>query len=163
MAGMRRRRPTGLAALLLAALAVPGCSVSGPCPAIGWINTVGIRLTGAVHDVAAVGVCADGECVTSAPPDSDDPLRPLAPGAPAAATPTLHAIASPFFVSRVDQRTWQASVAMSTPETLTLRVLGTTGHVLVERDVALQWRRVGGSERCGGPVEAGPVIVDIPS
>lgn len=165
LAGVGRIRRFCLAAALLVIMSVTGCSTGTACPAIGWINTVGIHLNGNMGDVAAVELCAYGECASSAPmqPESEKPLQVLTPGELTAVPPTHHAVASPFSISRVDERNWQASVAMTTPERATLRVLSSTGQVLVERDVALEWRRVGGSGQCGGPGEAGPVNLDIPS
>lgn len=46
---------------------------------------------------------------------------------------------------------------------LKLRAVSAEGEVLAKRDFALEWRRVGGTEECGGPQEAGPVSLDIPS
>lgn len=35
------------------------------------------------------------------------------------------------------------------------------GEPLAEEDYTLEWTRVGGSERCGGPMMADPVLLDI--
>lgn len=165
VAGMGRIRRSGVAAVLLVTLAVTGCSITTACPAIGWTNTATIHLNGNVDGVATVELCADGVCATSDPlvQEPDEPLRVLTPEELASPAPSRHTLPSPFSISRVDERNWKAKVAMTTPETLTLRALNSTGQVLAEQDVALQWRRVGGSEQCGGPGEAGPVNLDIPS
>lgn len=51
---------------------------------------------------------------------------------------------------------------MTAPENVTVRALDTAGEVLTEEEFALEWRRVGGSEECGGPGEAGPVTLVVP-
>ena len=48
---------------------------------------------------------------------------------------------------------------MSSPGTVEVTVLDAQGEVLTEREADLDWRRVGGSEECGGPAEA-TVVVD---
>ena len=153
----------GLVVAMLLTVAVAGCSTA--CPAIGWINSVSFHLNGNVRDVAVLELCADGECATSAPlpQGSQESLHVLTPEELAAVSSQRPAGPSLFSISRVDERNWRASVAMTTPETVTVRALSSTGQVLAEREVALEWRRVGGTERCGGPGEAGSVDLDIPS
>ena len=153
---MGRIRPLGLVAALLVAFVVPGCSIPTACPAISWFNTFSIHLDGNVANVAILEVCLDGECATSAPlPPETEEL--------ATAVPTHPAALLPFSISRVDERNWTASIGMTTPDTVTLRALSSTGQVLAEREAPLEWRRVGGSEQCGGPGEAGPATLEIPS
>ena len=48
---------------------------------------------------------------------------------------------------------------MSSPGTVEVTVLDAQGEVLAEREADLDWRRVGGTEECGGPGEA-TVVVD---
>lgn len=174
--GMGRIRFLSVAVALLASFAVTGCAAMPPwvCPAIAWFNTFEVNLTGNVDDVASFELCIDGECASSAAVQqaTDEPLRlatldpqelQLSSSAPQAASPQTSA--PPFLVTlmRVDADTWRVSMDMAAPETLTLRALSSDGDVLVKQEVALDWRRVGGSEQCGGPSEAGPVSLDIPS
>ena len=42
-----------------------------------------------------------------------------------------------------------------------VRALSAAGEVLAEQHFDLEWRRVGGSERCGGPHEAGPLLLPV--
>ena len=52
---------------------------------------------------------------------------------------------------------------MGSPDSATLRALSASGEVLAERDVTLEWVRVGGTERCGGPAQTGPISLTITS
>lgn len=51
----------------------------------------------------------------------------------------------------------------ATPDSVTVRVVSATGEVLAEEGADLTWRRIGGTAKCGGPSEAGPITLDIPS
>ncbi|WP_299168467.1 hypothetical protein [uncultured Arthrobacter sp.] len=68
----------------------------------------------------------------------------------------------PFSSTRVESDRWRIDVGMSAPEQVTLRALDADGDVLAEEDFPLEWVRVGGSEQCGGPGEAGPVTLSVP-
>lgn len=167
LAGMGKVRLFGIVTTLLACLAVTGCSPFGACPAIGWSNVVEVHLNGNVSEVASVELCVDGVCSTSTPYDSA-PFEPrqmttLGPEQLPSISPAPAATYSPYFSTRVDERTWKFQVQISTPGSVTLRALSTAGTVLAEKDVVLEWRRVGGTEQCGGPGVAGPVSLDIPS
>lgn len=151
--------------MLLVGVTLTGCTMTTPgvCTAVGWINHVSVQLTGSSGDVAAIEMCADGVCVSSTPlPHSDEPLHVLTPEELATYSPTPTVIPlSPFTISQLDDEHWRISLDMGAPETITLRALSSTGVVLAEEDFPLEWQRVGGSEQCGGPGEAGPVTLDI--
>ncbi len=169
--------PAGLAAALLLAAAAAGCSGSEPnvCPAIAWFNTLTVSLDGSVEKVSLVDFCAEGVCSVRADGPARVPETSLTPGAvPAPATtlavtpapsrslPTPSAPGySPFTAARVDDRTWQVSLMMQSPKTVTIRAYSADGSVLAQRDVQPRWARVGGSEACGGPETAGPVRLFI--
>jgi hypothetical protein len=138
----------GLAAASFLMLAMTGCSFGVACPAMGWTNTVDIHFDGNASDVAVAEFCVDGVCGSSAPSSqtSSEVLQ----------LPTLG-------VSRIDERNWQASLDMSTPATVTVRALSSSGQVLAETVADLQWTRSGGNERCGGPSTPAPVNLEIPS
>lgn len=155
----------GLASTLLVDLMVTGCAPGAACPASGWFNTVGIHLEGNLDDVAVVQMCAADGCAASAPLEQEPgkPFHASASGEPATVSSMPSAVTSLSSISRVDERNWRASVEMATPESVTVRVLTSTGQVLDEADFALEWRRVGRSDQCGGPGEAGPVNLEIPS
>ena len=145
-----------------------GCSVLPQlaCPAIGWVNMASVTLEGAVQKVDTVQLCVDGACSITADQLQrlDEPLTiatelPDAQGpAPTSAPTTVPPIAS-----RIDDHTWTFQVGMSAPKAVIVRARSADGTVLAEREVTLKWTRVGGTEQCGGPSEAGPVILSIPT
>ena len=169
-----------LALALLLAGAATGCSDSVPraCPALAWFNSLTVFLDGAVEKVSQVELCADDVCSVRADGPASFPVTSVSPGAvpapeatlplsPATTLPVPRApgtsspASSPFTVSRVDDRTWTASLLMRSPKTVTVTAYGPDGSVLARRNVEPGWTRVGGSEACGGPVTAGPVRLVI--
>lgn len=164
---MGKIRLFGLVATLLACLTTTGCSPFGACPAIGWSNVVEVHLNGNVSEVASVELCVAGVCSTSTPGPlgSFEPrqITTLGPEQLPSISPAPAATYSPYSSTRVDERTWKIQVQMSTPGSATIHALSTAGTVLAEKDVVLEWRRVGGTEQCGGPGVAGPISLDIPS
>ena len=164
---MGKIRVFGLAVTLLVSMVAAGCAGGGPvaCRAIGWVNTVSVELTGDAGAVTTVEVCSDGVC-SSGPLQlqSEEPMvvatldpHDLGVSSPSTVSPWT------FSVAREDERTWRISTDMATPDSLTVRAVSATGEVLAEQDADLTWRRVGGSAKCGGPGEAGPITLDIPS
>ena len=169
--------PAGMAAVLLLAAANAGCSGSVPevCPAIAWFNTLTVTLDGSVEKVSRVEFCAEGVCSVRADGPEPAPGTSVTPGAgptpdttlavtpaPSRSTPTPSAPGySPFTAARVDDRTWQVSLMMQSPKTVTIRAYSADGSVLARRDVEPGWTRGGGSEACGGPETAGPVRLHI--
>lgn len=151
---MGRLKVFALATGLLMGWAATGCHVHADCPAIGWSNEVIIAVNGNVDGVALLELCVDGSCVRS---------EPIMPQAAPAVSP--HAQELPSFnpFSRINERSWSASTAMSTPQTVTVRALSAAGQVLAEENAPVQWRRVGGTQECGGPSEAGPVTLNVQS
>ncbi|WP_139185773.1 hypothetical protein [Sanguibacter gelidistatuariae] len=147
-------------------MTVTGCSASDVCTAVGWNNVVSIDIDGTAGDVAAIELCEDSVCAVVAPVqqavEAPTVVATLMPEDLATLAPTSAATDLPFFVAHVDERTWYVSTDMTTPDALTVRALSPAGDVLVAEEVALDWRRVGGSAQCGGPSEAGPITLDIP-
>lgn len=160
---MGRIRVLSLAAVLLLSLAGSGCATA--CPAIGWVNAVNVELDGNADAVAAVELCFDGVCSESAPflRVTDEPLRLMTalPEDAETAAPVEGSLV--FSTARVDERTWRITFTTEAPDSITVRAVSATGAVLAERDVTLEWERVGGSEQCGGPLEGTPIGLDIPS
>lgn len=168
--GMQRVQFLRIAVALLGIFAVSGCTSSGVCPAIAWFNTVEVNLIGNADAVASFELCTDDVCAasTSVLLGPEEPLSlstrdfQLGSPGPQAASPSTTAIPQMLFSStRIDAQTWSISIDMAAPETLTFRALSSSGDVLAERAFELDWQRVGGSEECGGPSVAGPVILDI--
>ncbi len=161
------KRLVVLSAVLMVSVIVSGCSVSDLCPTIGWSNTVTVKLEGTTSNVSVVELCADGECSGPAPsqlsPDESVGIEILDPLQLETFTPVPSAIHLSFFASKVDEHSWEISTIMATPENVTIRALSPSKEVLAERDVTLNWVRVGGTERCGGPAEVDPITLTIAS
>lgn len=78
-------------------------------------------------------------------------------------TPTPSPTEEALVATRVDDDTWNVVFLFNGPAEATVRAVASDGQVLEEREVAFEWKRVGGSERCGGPQEAEPITLDIQS
>jgi hypothetical protein len=155
-----KRKLEGLAIALLLATGMAGCSTPNACPALAWMNSLTVTLDGSVEAVRLVELCADDVCSIRSDTPATFPVTSVSPGAipaPARSAPPF----SPYSASKVDDRTWTFSLLMRAPERVTVRALSADGTVLAERVIALGWTRVGGSEQCGGPATAGPIILVI--
>lgn len=129
---MKRRVTLAAAVLLCGTLA--GCAgpLTDACPAIGWMNTLTVEVTGDAARVAHVDLCVADGCAS-------DPERPAELGV-VRGTPT-------------GGDTWRFELSGG-PEAFSVRVYDATDAVLADAPVQPEWVRVGGTERCGGPHEA---------
>lgn len=161
------RRVLG-AALGAAALVVAlgGCGAFPvACPAIGWTNTVEVRVPGSadadspVHEVAfcAGTDCTPGEAPVQTPPPTDG----ATPAAPAPLPPGFtngpegSPVPSPYWsTTEHDGEQWNVMLPMSAPERGRVALRDVAGTTVAERAVDLTWTRHGGSEQCGGPSTA---------
>ena len=123
-------------ALFLAVLSVgalAGCGSNGgllgACPEMGWLNELTVELSGETGEVRHLELCDDTGCTPSASSRSAAAPRDLGDGR------------------------WVVTLGMTVPESLTLRARASDGSVLAETEITPDWRRVGGTERCGGPHE----------
>ncbi|RBY93388.1 hypothetical protein DQ237_18235 [Blastococcus sp. TF02-8] len=121
-------------------LALTGCADGGAaCTAVGWNNAVVVEFAEGWRAVeGGVTVECDPACYTDVLVD------------PEAAT-----------VDPADGESATGLLGMSTPGSIVVRVIGADGARLTEVDADLDWRRVGGTEECGGPHEA-TVVVPAP-
>lgn len=154
------------AVVVVSFLLLPGCSGGTACPAIGWLNNLRVELDGEARSVAVVQGCVEDVCseFVQVRIATDAPIETVTPDAGAGSssgTSTPRQI-SPYSASRVDGDSWTVQFGMTTPDNVTVRALDADGAVLAEEDFAVDWVRVGGSERCGGPGEAGPVTLSVP-
>lgn len=160
-----RRLLTGLVTVLALGSMLGGCSLAPQfaCTAIGWINTATVTLEGSVEHVHTVELCVEDICSVMAdqPQALDEPLE-LATAIPQQTAATTAQPASPPLASKVDDHTWTFNLMMGAPEVVTVWALSADGTTLAEREVKLSWKRVGGSERCGGPLQTPPIILSIP-
>jgi hypothetical protein len=131
----------GGACAMAVALAVGACGATGgtACPAVAWGSALTVQFADDWPPVAG-GVTV--RCV----PGCMDAVLPDGAGGSAAAT-------EPVAGSSVT-----VTYTLSTPDSVVLTVLAPDGTALTEVDVDVDWRRVGGSEECGGPHEAAVVV-----
>lgn len=164
-------------ALMAAAAALPlmlglaSCASPTACPAIAWSNSLAVSLDGAVERVGMVEFCVENTCSVPAPrpapstspvPGATPDANAVPPRSPEVATPSdPPKEPSPFIASKADDRTWRFQLMMRTPEVAVIRARTAEGKVLAEREVSLQWTRVGGSGQCGGPSTAAPVTLTV--
>src|SRR6185312_7701265 len=164
-----RRLVSGLVVALTLSVMVAGCSVIPPlaCPAIGWSHTVTVVLDGAVEKVHTVELCIEDNCsiTTDQLQDrTDEPLQiatAMPPDTPTSASPSN--LGAPPIGARLDDHAWTFSLMMNAPTTVTVRALSVDDASIASTEVTLHWKRVGGSEQCGGPGEAAPVALSIPA
>jgi len=157
-------------AVVLLCLATTGCAGGGfvACPAIGYISTVRISLLGNIADVREVRLCdPDGNCsVTQAELQSqgDGPLTVIEPGQldQDPPTPEPSQVPAPLYIATHDGgNDWSVQMPFGVPEEAVVTAYRADGSIAGETSAELEWRRVGGSEQCGGPMEAGPIEVAV--
>jgi hypothetical protein len=128
---------TAGASLLAGLLAFAACSAGGStvCPAIGWSHTLTVGLADGWPDVAGGSLAVECASRCGLMPDGPDQLSvPLTGGST---------------VVQLD---------MTLPDSAVLTVLDADGTERAELDADLDWRRIGGSEDCGGPMAASVVV-----
>lgn len=124
---------------LLCTSALAGCSHA--CAPQGWPSSLRVQLTGAVDEVADVGLCVGDVCVPGEGEDPDPALLDLSG------------------VTEHRAGNWEFTM-LSTPAELTIRTYTAEGDVVTDTPVELEWHRVGGTARCGGP-HAAVVTVEV--
>lgn len=142
------------------------------CPAIGWTNTVEVRVPGSaavdspVHEVAFCGGtdCTPGQAAGATPPPAPGTAgasagtapTPAPGGSPTAGPEPTAALPFPTFgrTTEHDGETWRVMTEMGTPDRGRVALRDDAGATLTERVVDLTWTRHGGSEQCGGPSSA---------
>jgi len=159
----RRSVRAGAAALLLAgAVAFSGCSVlpgGYACPAIGYLDTFTVRLSGPGAATALVELCDGTMCTASTPTPAPAPsLVGVTPGASASPMPPGSA-PGPVQVRRSGQE-WTFTGAF--PSRFEVRAVSPAGTVLAHEEVSPVWRRIGGSAECGGP-HAASLSLTVPA
>ncbi|RBY89150.1 hypothetical protein DQ244_15450 [Blastococcus sp. TBT05-19] len=128
-----------IASVLAGLVLVSGCAGGTVCSAVGWSNELVVEFADGWPAVeGGVTIECEPACYT-------DPLVD-------AETAT---------VDPADGGAAGALLDMSTPDSVVVRVLGPDGTRLTELEAELEWRRVGGTEECGGPHEA-TVVVPAP-
>lgn len=118
---------------------------AGTCPPQNWHNRVTLTLTGNhAAEAAAVTVCAGATC------------------APPAPTVAKAASVDSSLLAHQANGSWVLNTGAAPPPVVTFRVFDVTGKVLAQQSNSLNWTRVGGSERCGGPMAGMQVGIRVP-
>ncbi|NVM96285.1 hypothetical protein [Arthrobacter wenxiniae] len=120
---------------------------TGGCPPASWHNHVALTLAGnqaTAARVDAVTACAGAKCV---------PLTPtFAKNAPGGAA----------LLARQPNGSWLLNVGTQPSSSMTFRAFDAAGNVLGQQSATLNWTRVGGNEKCGGPMGALKVALSLP-
>jgi hypothetical protein len=136
---MKDIRVPAVAGVLTGLLALTACHDRAVvCSAIGWSNTVTVELAPdwPVVEGASVTVVCPSTCVWGAS-ELDEVSEPLS-----GSTATVH-------------------IDMATPDSVVVTVTGPDGAELARQPADVDWRQVGGSAECGGPMAA-TVVVPAP-
>jgi hypothetical protein len=131
---------------MAAAVALGGCTGGAPvaCPAIGWTNAVIVELADDWPPVEGGSLTVDCAPMCGWAVVEDAPLAE-----------------QDHLTVPLDGPTAVLQLDTSAPDAVSIRVLGPDKAELADVDTDLDWRRVGGSEQCGGPMEA-TVVVPAP-
>ena len=144
-----------------------GCIPPGfACTTIGYISVAHVALAdprpGIELQLCEGEGCEPGTVMTgeehplqlATPSDLVDPTGPAAPSDdPTVPTGPSSAEAGPISLTGDSSTGWSAGFLAGYP-VLNYRLIDTTGAVIAEGEVDVDWVRVGGSEQCGGPAEA---------
>jgi hypothetical protein len=128
------------ACAVAAALAFSACAAGATtvCPAIGWSNLLTVELAAgrpAVEGGSLIVECSSRCGLTPGPTDEPDEVSLPLSG-----------------------RSTVVQLDMTTPDSVVVTVLGPDGATLADLETDLDWRRVGGTEECGGPMAASVVV-----
>ena len=151
----------GTGAVLVAALA--GCMPLGVvCPAIGYVSVIEVELTGDIAAVDSVQFCdGDGQCSAELPPDPT-PRPTTLPMGTTLPMATSSPMTPPAYTgTRVDARRWTFTVIAGLPDGGTATAYRADGAAAGDATATLDWKRVGGSAQCGGPMKAEPIVLQI--
>ena len=162
--GRSRRTLTALACVILASTLV-GCTGEWDrvCTAIGYIDSLSVELTGDASQVVEVRLCdVDGECshlaggtqpVEASPSPRDNGVSPTA--SPAQIVDELS-----LYTASGSDNSWSFRI-FNKPESGTITAYYADGSVAAEATADFEWKQVGGTTECGGPAEAGPIVIAL--
>ena len=128
------------ACAIAAAVAFSACAAGATtiCAAIGWSNSLTVGLAAGWPPVEGGSLIV--ECSSRcglAPGPTDEPDEVSVP---------------------LSGRSTVVQLDMTTPDSVVVTVLGPDGATLADLETDLDWRRVGGTEECGGPMTASVVV-----
>ncbi|MCQ9165243.1 MULTISPECIES: hypothetical protein [unclassified Arthrobacter] len=120
---------------------------SGGCAPASWHNRVMLTLAGnqaTAAQVDSVTACVGAECV---------PLTP---------TFARKSSSGSVLLARQPDGSWQLKVGTQPASSVTFRAFDASGKVLGQQSNTLNWTRVGGNEKCGGPMADLHVDLQLP-
>jgi hypothetical protein len=144
----RLRRLTPLAGVILLLAGCDSGAIMDACPAIAWGASLSIELDAPRPGVHLL-VC-DGDC----PPTAGEVATPQP-------LPTPTGTGEWLSVSGDSETGWTASTDFA-PPAVGYRLRAADGTILAQALVEPEWVQVGGTERCGGPMEAAVVLDTTP-
>lgn len=150
---------------VLAIGVVPATGCSGvACPAIGYVSTLTVNIEGNAAAVSEVSVCdktgcSEPEPTAATPAPQKTVVTEISPGSP---EPQPTVSRAPFYSHREDPDTWAFTLGFGTPSEVTVKAHAADGTVIAEKNQALVWTRVGGTEQCGGPITTPPIQLSVP-
>ncbi|BDZ54236.1 hypothetical protein [Agromyces marinus] len=117
------------------------------CPAIGYLQSLEIVLAGpGADEVERLVLCGDRGC--SVPGVDATPVPPTGPL---------------WVANELPGDRWRVDLDLDAPERISIELLDAAGNTLDREDFDLEWVRVGGSERCGGPMHTDPIEIEVPA
>ncbi|MGY1858015.1 hypothetical protein [Modestobacter sp. SYSU DS0290] len=135
----------GAAGVALLAGLLTACDGGVPmaCPAIGYVPSVRVELTGewTTGTPASVRVTCPLPCALEFREDQEP-------------------VEGRELTAEVSGSTASVALPMTIPDSVTATVLTADGTVLTSHEADLDWVRVGGSQECGGPMQA---TVEVPA
>jgi len=143
-------------------LALVGCAGERVtvCPAVGYIHTLSVELTGDASQIAEVRVCdRDGGCsyLDQGTQPVDASSFPLVTGGSPTEIPTPRGEELSLYTARGSDNSWSFQMA-NTPEGGIITAYFADGAIAAEAAADFDWQQVGGITECGGPAEAGPIV-----
>ncbi|MGR2754060.1 hypothetical protein [Agromyces arachidis] len=144
---VRRRTVLPIMLAVSTLFGIVGCAGVLPpaCTTIGYLQHLDIMLEGRdVGDVERVVLCSERGCsVTETELETTPPT-------------------GPWYVSRdLGSGRWRVDLDLDAPKHVTIELIASDGTTLQREATRLEWTRVGGSERCGGPQATDAVVIEV--
>ena len=119
----------------------------GACPSPTWNNHLSLSLAGNSAErteASAVTACAGKDCV---------------PQSPAFAKSSK---GDTQLLTRQKDGSWLLTVGAQPASTMSFNVYDQNGKVLAAQSTKVNWTRISGNERCGGPMADVGMVLDVP-
>lgn len=108
---------------------------AGSCPSPNWHNKVTLTLAGShAPEASAITSCAGTDCIPPAPAQAEK------------------SAAGSGSLTHQPNGSWVLTTGAAPPSVVTFSIFDAAGKLLAQQSNSLNWTRVGGSERCGGPM-----------